>query len=401
MQKSKSSSRHPVLIASPSEGPPALILYGLPHSLYTGIVRAYLRHQQMPFVELPPGHERFQARVLPVVQRGIIPVIETPDGVIIQDSLDIIDYLEASGVPRPAYPAGAVQRVLAQLVHLYGVQCMLRHAMHFRWSYLEEQQRFLQDAFSAGATPAVADKIMSRMHGYLPALGVVPDTLSLIEASFDSLLDILEAHFHHHPYLLGGHACIADYGLIGPLFAHLGRDPVPSDRMKRRAPKVYRWVERMMAPGVDAPEFAGYPAQLIPDDEIPTTWTSLLSHMAEEMLPEIPDKLEFMKSHVLATYPAHDQPVSEKPQRRHIGSVDTSFRGVPIAASVDPYLMYLLDKIQSATNAAEDSGEEVKRRLRHWLNSVGLEAVLPGVLDFGVGRKHQLEVWIRPSVSSC
>ena len=31
-----------------------------------------------------------------------------------------------------------------------------------------------------------------------------------------------------YPYLLGGRPSIADFGFMAPLFAHLGRDPVPA-----------------------------------------------------------------------------------------------------------------------------------------------------------------------------
>ena len=67
----------------------------------------------------------------------------------------------------------------------------------------------------------------------------------MIEAAYEELLDRLEAHFRVSPYLLGGRPSIGDFGMIAPLYAHLGRDPYPASLMKRRAPHCYRWVERM------------------------------------------------------------------------------------------------------------------------------------------------------------
>src|SRR5690554_6746601 len=108
-------------------------LYGVPHSLYTGIARCFLRTQGIEYTELPPGHPDFSGRIQPAIRRSIIPVLETPDGQIIQDNLDIIDFFEQQGVRYSAYPETSLQRVLAVIIQFYGTQTMLRHAMHFRW----------------------------------------------------------------------------------------------------------------------------------------------------------------------------------------------------------------------------------------------------------------------------
>ena len=200
-------------------------LYGVPHSLYTGIARCYLRTQGIAYSEIPTTHADFSQRIVPAIQRSIIPVLETPQGEIVQDSLDIIDHFEAQGVPYSAYPAGLLQRVLSVIIAYYGTQAMLPHAMHYRWSYRDQQDDFLRDQFAAGAGEAMADKIMARMNSYLPQLGVDEHTIPEIEASFLQLLNTLNAHFAEHPYLFGGRPSLADYGLIGPLFAHLGRGP--------------------------------------------------------------------------------------------------------------------------------------------------------------------------------
>ena len=49
---------------------------------------------------------------------------------------------------------------------------------------------------------------------------------------------------------------------MAPLYAHLGRDPVPKALMQSLAPNVYRWVERMNQPQPLAGEF-------LAGDEIP------------------------------------------------------------------------------------------------------------------------------------
>jgi len=328
------------------------ILYGAPHSLYTGKARCYLRNQGISYIERATTHPDFAARILPQIGRGIIPVLETPDGAVIQDTVDIIDYFEKRGVPYPVYPAGPLQRAVAVIIEYYGGQSMLKHAMHYRWSYREQQEDFLFHAFATGSGAAMAEKIMGRMQSYLPRLGVTEQSVPLIEQSFGELLDILDAHFEQMPYLLGDRPSIGDYGMIGSLFAHLGRDPVPAQIMKLRAPRVFRWVERMTAPGLDVVEYGERAAAFWPDDAVPPSLEPLLEHIAGEIFPELTDKLAFMDEWVQREQPGDGEPVTEKPQQRQLGMVETHFRGAPIEVGVEPYLLFLLQRAADALDAA-------------------------------------------------
>ncbi|MFL1407564.1 glutathione S-transferase family protein [Marinobacter sp. M1N3S26] len=367
-------------------------LYGVPHSLYTGIARCYLRTQGIPYTEIPTSHPDFAERIMPVIQRSIIPVLETPEGEVVQDSLDIIDHFEQQGVRYSAYPQGLLQRVLAVIIAYYGTQAMLPHAMHYRWTYRDDQEGFLRDQFAAGSGEALADKIMSRMNSYLPQLGVNDHTIPEIEASYEQLLDTLNVHFAEHPYLFGGRPSIADYGLIGPMFAHLGRDPVPGNIMKTRAPKVFRWVERMTAPGLDTPEFPGYGDDFLADDAIPETLEPLLRQIADEIFPMLTDKLAFMDGLIQEQQPEDGQPVSPKPHQRYVGAVETSFRGVPVQAGIQPYLVYVLRKADEALATAP--GED-QRRVHEALADRGLAGALPGERGYSVDRRNHIEVWER------
>jgi glutathione S-transferase len=367
-----------------------IVLYGAPHSLYSGIARCYLRTQGIPYTERSTAHPDYVRRILPVTKRGIIPVLQTVDGTIIQDSLDIIDHFERGRVPYPAYPQGALQRTIAVIVQYYGMQAMLRHAMHYRWTYRDQQAAFLIRAFANGGDEARAEKVMARMNSYLPQLGVTAESIPVIEQSYLDLLGLLDIHFRSHPYLLGGRPSIADYGLIGPLFAHLGRDPVPAGIMKVHAPEVFRWVERMTAPDLDVPEFPTYGAEFVPDDHVPETLLPLLRHVADEIFPELTDKLAFIDAHFARVQPKDGDPVSEKPHQRNIGVVDTRFRGVPVQAGVEPYLIYVLRR---ADRFLGDCGEPDRSRVLAFLKDVGLRDALMGERGYSVDRRQQIEVW--------
>lgn len=367
-------------------------LYGVPHSLYTGIARCYLRTQGIEYVELPTSHPDFAGRIMPVIQRSIIPVLETTGGEVVQDSLDIIDHFERQGVRYSAYPQGLLQSVLGVIITYYGTQALLPHAMHYRWTYRDRQEGFLRDQFAAGIGPEMADKVMSRMNSYLPQLGVTDHTIPEIEASFEQLLETLNAHFAEHPYLFGGRPSLADYGLIGPMFAHLGRDPVPENLMKTRAPKVFRWVERMTAPGLDTPEFPDYGDDFLPSDAIPETLEPLLRQVADEIFPMLTDKLAFLDTLVAEHQPEDGQPVSAKPHQRYVGAVETAFRGVPVQAGVQPYLLYVLRK---ADEMLAESPAEEQARVREALTVRGLVEALPGDRGYTVDRRNHIEVWQR------
>ncbi|MES1951594.1 glutathione S-transferase [Salinisphaera sp. S4-8] len=366
------------------------VLYGAPHSLYTGKARCYLRNQGIAYVERPTSHPDFVARIAPALGRAIIPVLETPDGEIIQDTIDIIDYFERRGDVRQVYPSTPLQHVVAVIIEYFGCQAMRKHAMHYRWSYLPEQRDFLWHAFVTGSGEAVAEKVMGRMHSYLPALGVTEQTAPLIERSYETLLDTLEAHFAVMPYLLGGRPSIADYGLIAPLFAHLGRDPVPAAIMKQRAPRVFRWVERMNAPGLDTVEYPEQASAFVADDTIPPSLEPFLRYIAEEIFPELDDKLAFFDRWIAEQRPGDGMPVADKPHRRQLDTVNTQYRGVPIEVGAEPYLLYVL---QRAADTMAIVNDEAAARVGTQLERLGLARAVPSGRDYRVARENNIEVW--------
>jgi glutathione S-transferase len=366
------------------------ILYGLPHSLYTGPARAYLRKQRVDFVERSPRDPEFAGHVLPAIGRSIIPVLVTAEGQIVQDSVDIIDHFEATGARLSAYPEGPRQRFVAHLLQLFGSQGLLRAAMHYRWTYYDQQAAFLDHAFAAGGPPGAAQNVMRRMQSYLPGLGVRDETISLIEQGFADLLAALEAHLSAHPYLLGGRPSIGDYGLFGPLYAHLGRDPVPADIMKRTAPATYRWIERLHAPDLDIPDHPETDGWLA-DDAVPESLEAVVMEMGHEMGPELADKLAYLEAHYERTAPADGEPVSAKPHQRTLGLTASRYRGVPDQVGVQPYLLYVVQR--SAAALSELTGAD-----HVWATDLLSRAGLDGIgasRQARVDRRNHIEVWAR------
>jgi glutathione S-transferase len=282
-------------MTSSSQADGSYTLWGGPHSLYSGKARSYLIKKRIPYRELYPSHPDFPRRIMPVIGLFVVPVLEAPDGTIVQDTTDIIEYLEARHPEPCLVPCSPLQNAVAWLVSAYGSEGLLQAAMHYRWWYREEQESFLTAEFArilaASGGPAArqarARAVMQQMNDYLGYLGVTAETVPAVEASYEALLAILDAHFAQHPYVLGGRPSIADFGLMAPLFAHLSRDPHPSHLMKLRAPNVFRWTERMNLPQIGDGEFWDHDEEYPSGDELPPTLVPLLRHIFGDWGPEL------------------------------------------------------------------------------------------------------------------
>jgi glutathione S-transferase len=260
-------------------------LYGGDISYFTGKVRAYLRYKSIPFVEHAATRDVYKQVILPRVGWPVIPVIVTPEGDTLQDTSDIIDALEARFPAAPVYPSGPRQRVAALLLEVYGDEWLKLPAMHYRWNHntqwiIREFGRLSRPDLDEQGQQEAGERACRPFRGSLPALGVNEATAGAIEADYEALLRELDAHFAAQPFLFGTRPSIGDFGLIGPLYAHQYRDPASGALMRRVAPSVVAWVERMMNPEPLTGEF-------LADDAIPDTLLPVLRRFVNEHLPVI------------------------------------------------------------------------------------------------------------------
>ncbi len=378
-------------------------LYGTPGSLYTGKARSYLIKQGIPFENRAAGEARFREEILPRVGRWIIPVLETLDGELVQDGSEIIAWFEARGETlHPAYPATPRHRLISHIFELFGGEGLLRPAMHYRWNFDAVNQPFLGRDFSAALAPGAKDEeaetvfkfAASRMRKAMGAFGVSPGSIPLVEASYERFLSLFDAHLAHSPYLLGGAATLGDYGLIAPLYAHLGRDPYPAAMMKAQAYRVWRWVERMNGPDQDAGDYGSPTEAPFAADTVPDTLKALLAFVAEDYLPEVRAYVGYANGW-LAERPDLEPGTSglARPTERAIGRVAFDWRGETIEVAVMPYRLYLLQKIQDAADDLDPAGRLAVEAL---LAETGLSELLTLRTTRRVERSNQLEVWGPP-----
>lgn len=374
------------------------ILYGMQASLYTGKVRAYLRRNRIPVIERGAGHPEFTGKILPHMNRFIMPVVVTPDGDVLQDGTDIIDFFQNEGLGKEILiPESPAVRAIAHFFELFGNEGLLRPAMHYRWNFDADNLSFLKSSF-ADAFPAhldsdgraaAFDHASGRMRKAATAFGVVPETFEEIENSYLEFLLLLNAHLEKTYFLLGACPTVADYALFNPLYAHLGRDPKPANLMKTQAPFVWNWVERMNRPEilqehtVDNP-----PTDQFTLENIPDSLKRLLAYVSEEYSMEFSAHVDF--ANMWLNEKADGSEVKKGSLNRGMGFAEFNWRGHDIKTVVMAYRFYLAQRLWDHY----DGCEEVDRlAIRNLFSDFGLEIFLEKRPNRRVLRTNYHEVW--------
>ena len=340
-------------------------LYGSYASYYTAKTRSYLRKKGIPFVERLPSDPAFRETVRPTSGSHRIPQLMTPEGDVLQDSVAIQDFLEEKFTHLPATPTTAKQKIFVHLMELMGSEGLVRLAWLHRWLF-EENFAFVKKDFGRSFKPQGSDAdlqkygdlIADRMMSYgLPESS--PAVRVALDEKYRQLLALFEAHLIQHPYFLGGHPSAADYAVMGAFHAHLGRDPAGLRVMQGHAPRVLRWVENMLLPEVQAPEFYDIPVAYLTDDEVPDTALAILRFIADEYgkkfvvgalgFNQAMEKLAPETGYALA--PDYDQPT--------LPAELVSYEGVETEHRTDLYAVWLTQRAQSSFHAL-DAAEQAQ-----------------------------------------
>jgi glutathione S-transferase len=329
-------------------------LYGGQLSYYTGKVRAYLRWKQLPFSEIAASAQVYREVIVPRVGFPVIPVIVTPEDETLQDTTDIIDALERRHPEPSVYPNTPLQRLVALLLEVYGDEWLVIPAMHYRWHYNREWAIRSFGEFNApDATPeeqlAIGTKRAEPFANAAVLLGAEPHMHAAIEDSYTAFLKDLDLHFATHDYTLGSRPSIGDFGLFGPLYAHLYRDPKSGELMRQLAPNVVRWIERMNEPP------ASHDLQFLSNDEIPGTLLPILERMMREQIPVLTDSVRLLRER-LAMKPGERIP-------RAIGTHEFELEGQRGRRIVRPYSLWMMQRARDAYRNLSSTDREAADRL--------------------------------------
>jgi glutathione S-transferase len=345
-------------------------LYGSYASYATAKSRSYLRKKGIPFVERVPGTPRFREYVRKTSDNHRIPQIETPDGQVIQDSIEIFDTLEQQFPELPAYPPGIRQQMVARLFEFLIDATLGRSAWHYRWNYKDENYGFVGREFGRSFAPYGSDEelahfgevIAERMEGFRTSVFAdSPDIWPLFDELYLDALEILEDHFQQYPYLFGGLPSIADHILMGPLFGHFGRDPVPSNIMKLKAPRVFRWTEHMNTPDIVSPEHHDTPAAYLADDVIPEGTMAFLRFCLDTHGAAIVESVEHYND--WAAYQSQKSSgelLSDKPKDHEprITQFTTRIRNTAVQRTVSCNEIWVIQRVLDWMEALSDRDKE-------------------------------------------
>lgn len=262
------------------------VLYGWHLSYYAGKVRCYLQHKRIPFADAAVDFWTLTWRIKRRFGIPVMPVVVTPQGEWLQDSSAIIDRLEQEISDRSVIPLSPVQRFAAYLLETWGDEWWMPIAMHTRWSYPENYALFERDAgqallprFPKFLQRRAVARVAGLLRSYLPRVGIVPEQFAMMDGWTARTLDHLDAHFKVNAYLLGAKPTIGDFGLIGPMYGHLGRDPWPSRELISPRPHLRAWIDRMAQS--PSPDIGNLPE----DDSLPSSLAPVLRLIIDEFLP--------------------------------------------------------------------------------------------------------------------
>jgi len=338
-------------------------LYGWHLSYFTGKVLCYLRYKQIPFDDQAVNLFTLAWRIKRRTGELVMPVFVTAEGEWLQDSSHIIDRMEAAQPARSVMPATPVQRFLAYLLEAWGDEWWVPVAMHTRWTYAENYALFEREAGASllPRSPAfvqrlAAAKVAKGLRGYLPAVGVRPEQFELLDAWTVEMLDLLERHFEQQQFLFGASPSLGDFGLVGTMYGHLGRDPWPARELVGPRPHLRAWIDRMALPRPDANHGAWHEG-----DQVAPTLLPILARICSEFLPLV----EGINQLVRALLP-HWQKGKVLPRR--LDDVELRLGDGIFRRAALPYTLWM---VQRALDCYRAMTLDEQEQLREFLATVG------------------------------
>ena len=353
-------------------------ILGGPGSPYSLKLRAALRARRIPHDWIVPPGYLGEAGELKAAGKGMIPVMQTPQGEYWCDTTPMILALEARHPgERSLLPEDAGDRFLALLIEDFADEWLVLPMFDYRWD-AEVDQAFCsrrQMAGWLGAMPgATFDDIITRFRarqtGVLARMGDREVNRPLLRSTYPEVLAAIEAQLEVSRFLFGGRPSIGDIGLYGQLF-QCAIDPSASTIMRRDAIRTFQWVH-------DLDDTSGIEGEWRnPADPFGPGVQRLLTLIGEVFLP-------FMVANATAV---------AKGSRKF----EIEVRGLPMVASASPYKARCLGALKLALADALAAG------------APSLEATLRqhgcwNVLQFAPGERETVRVLVpdapRSSVGS-
>ena len=398
-------------------------LFSVEHSIFSAKVRSYLRFKDdqcdlgLGFEDILASPELINGLLVKKSGSPSLPQLALPNGSWLQDSSEIIDHCEATHQGTTVIPRTPCQRLTTYLIELLADEWLVVPACWERWHYSKANQRPNHRAFNEqqwgsflvpegnGLTRRLAgerffdkvfginqtDEELKGPYAGLIDLGCDEKTQSAWQHCLDRLLESLETHFQSHDYILGGRPSLADFSLLGPLYVHFFRDPVPGFDLRTRFPLVCEWVERTNAEnclnarryghryyGLDANgeleerQVLSDAGEWLTDDKVPHTLEPILAIFFHDMWPYLKTATQALADFIASDQHALGDSLPRKtftatPGFEHLqtgeGPLTVPFEigGVQSRRMVVPYQIWMLQRLNRAMSGITD------KQLETWL----------------------------------
>lgn len=372
-------------------------------SYFSAKVRTYLRykayHSEFQYTEIMASQEIINDYIIPATGSNVVPQIQDSNGNWLQDSSEIIDTLEERHPGTPVVPTSPRQRLVSYIIELLADEWLLPWGFWERWHYSQKGIEPNHEAYNAQQWGRIFNPAASGLErreagrfifreimkidnpeeaemgpfAGLPQLGVTDKTQAAWTDSLHNILNLLEAHFDQHNYILGGQPSLADFALMGPLYPHLYRDPVPGFMMRSQYPLICEWIERVNGSQEagscsyqettyalqDGGLVAQEAGEILPNDEVPETLLPLLGVFFDEMWPVLQSNISKLNTYLQsaqhktgAELPGKSfySPVQFSALQSKGGSLSHEFTlgGVTEWRMVSPYQVWMLQRLTDA-----------------------------------------------------
>ena len=224
-------------------------LYGSLGSPYSMKMRAALRYRRIPHLWITANDPEVMGGLFAKVKAPVIPVLEFPDGAVMNDSTPLIHELERRYPDqRSILPADEAQAFLASLFEDMADEWGTKAMFHYRWfrerDQLQMSRWIMFDRLKGRGRDAVeraAETFRARQTSRMALVGCTPQNAPTLEESAARLFALFDELATDEGYLFGGRPSLADFGWFGQL-SQLAVDPTPSDLMRETAPYLMRWL---------------------------------------------------------------------------------------------------------------------------------------------------------------
>lgn len=346
---------------------PKYTLYGWHLSYFTGKVLCYLNYKKILFVHNEVDMTTLMWRIKRKVGAVVMPVLVTPEQQWIDDSSLIIDHLEQRFPSASVVPSTPVQRFASYLMEAWGDEWWVPIAMHTRWSYPENYALFEREAgshllpkFPVFVQRRAVAKVAGTLRGMLHTVGVRPEQFLVMDRWTIDMLDSLERHFSEHAFLFGDRPSIGDFGLVGTMYGHLGRDPWPARELIAPRPHLRAWIDRMAKAPV-ATE-----TDLLAEDAIADTLAPVFRVIFAEFTP----LLEGINQQVKAALPNLEPGLSLP---RVLMDVDVPMGTGKFRRKALPYSLWMAQRV---LDVFREMAPDEQQSVRDWLTQLGGESFL-------------------------